>query len=332
MKAAFISRYGGPEVLEIGEQPRPDFGPHDLLVQVKAAGVNPVDYKVRNGAAKVMITRPFPLILGYDVSGVVVEAGASVTRFKTGDEIFACLDRSRFGTFAEFTAVRETDTAHKPSNLSHAEAASIPLAGLTSWQALRDTAALNPGEKVLIHAGSGGVGSFAIQLARHIGASIAATAGARNLDMVKQLGADVAIDYATQRFEDIVRDYDVVFDTLGNGVRNRSFGTLRRDGRLVSIAGIPTANLMREWGLPFWVEWFAALANFNSMRIARAKGVRFEYVSVQSNGVQLAAIANLLRSGAITPVIDKVFPLDQAREAIAHCEAGHATGKVVIEP
>jgi alcohol dehydrogenase len=332
MKAAFITRYGGPEVLQVGEQPKPQIGPHDMLVQVKAASVNPVDLKSRAGGQKTIIAYSLPLILGGDVSGVVVETGAKVTRFKSGDEIFSRVDKLRIGTFAEYAAVRESDAAAKPENLSHAEAASIPLVGLTCWQALRDLAGLNPGQRILIHAGSGGIGTFAIQLAKHIGATVATTVGARNAGLVERLGADIVVDYATQRFEDVAGDCDVVFDTLGGDIQRRSFAVLKPGGTLVTIAGIPTAKVMREWGLPIWVQWFAAAANFKSSRLARSRNVRFEYLFMQSSGAQLGAIATMLKSGAIVPVVDKIFSLDQARDALARCESGHAVGKVIIQP
>jgi alcohol dehydrogenase len=332
MKAAFITRYGGPEVLQVGEQPKPQVGPYDLLVQVKAASVNPVDFKTRSGGLKTIIAYGFPLILGGDVSGVVVETGAKVSRFKPGDEIFSRVDKVRIGTFAEYAAVRESDAAAKPNNLSHAEAASIPLVGLTCWQALRDLAGLKSGQKILIHAGSGGIGTFAIQLAKQIGATVATTVGARNADLVKRLGADIVIDYAAQRFEDLVGDCDVVFDTLGGDIQRRSCALLKPGGTLVTIAGIPTAKVMRAWGLPVWVQWFAAAANFRSSRLARARNVRFEYLFMQSSGAQLGAIAAMLKSGAIVPVVDRIFSLDQAREAIARCESGHTVGKVIIQP
>jgi alcohol dehydrogenase len=332
MKAAFISRYGGPEVLEIGDRPVPEVGPYDLLVQVKAASVNPVDFKIRSGQVKVLTDYPMPLILGSDLSGVVTAVGTKVSRFRVDDAIFSRVDKSRIGTFAEFVAVRENDAAPKPENLSHIEAASIPLVGLTAWQSLRDVAGLREGQKVLIHAGAGGVGSFAIQLAKHIGATVATTASSRNLDLVKRLGADVAIDYQTQHFEDVVRDYDVVFDTIDGAVQQRSFQVLKPGGILVTIAGVPTATFMREWGLPFWIQWAGFLKNFKSSRLARARGVRFEYLFMQASGAQLTAIAALLKSKAIVPVVDKVFTLDQAREALAYSEAGHAAGKVIIQP
>ena len=331
MKAAFINRYGGAEVVQVGEQPLPEIGPYDLLVRVNAAGVNPLDFKLRSGQLKSALDYPLPLILGSDVSGVVVKAGSKTMRFRVDDAVFARLDKSCIGAFAQFVALREVDAAPKPDNLTHIEAASMPSVGLTSWQALRDIAGLRSGQKILIHAGSGGVGSFAIQLAKHIGATVATTASAKNAPLMQRLGADLIIDYHTQRFEDLVYDYDVVFDLVGGEVQRRSFGVLKHGGVLVSIAGVPPANVMREWGLPFWVQWAGYAKNFTAMRLARSRNVRFEYLFMQASGAQLGAIATLLKSGAIVPVIDKVFALDQAREALAYCEAGHATGKVVIE-
>ncbi|MBP9655176.1 MAG: NADP-dependent oxidoreductase, partial [Rhodocyclaceae bacterium] len=201
MKAAFIRRYGGSDVVELGELPEPQAGPGELLVEVHAASVNPVDFKIRDGLLKPIIPFGFPLILGNDLSGTVKAVGAGVTRFRPGDAVFARMDKKRIGAFAEFAVVAEADAALKPANLSHIEAAAVPLAGLTAWQALFEIGGLKAGQKVLIHAGSGGVGSFAIQLARHAGATVATTAGARNAELVRSLGADIVIDYKSQRFE-----------------------------------------------------------------------------------------------------------------------------------
>ena len=332
MKAAFINRYGGPEVVEIGDRPIPELGPYDLLVKVSAAGVNPVDYKIRDGMMKVLLDYDMPLTLGCELSGIVVKTGSKVSRFKVDDAIFSRLDKSRIGTFAEYAAVRENDVALKPANLSHTEAASVPLAGLTAWQGLQDIAGLRAGQKVLIHAGSGGVGSFAIQLAKHIGATVATTVSGKNADLVRRLGADIVIDYNTQRFEDELRDYDVVFDTVGGATQHRSFGVLKPGGILVTITGIPTANFFRHWGLPFWIQGFGFIKNFTASRLAKARNVRFKFFLMQASGAQLSAIASLLKSKTIVPVIDRIFPLDQTREALAYSEAGHSVGKVIIQP
>ena len=215
MQAAFIRKYGNNEVVEVGNLPTPQPGPSDLLIRVQAASVNPVDFKIRDGMLKTLLPYRFPLVLGNDLAGTVAGVGSAVTRFKKGDEIFARLDKQRIGSFAEYALVDESNAATKPANLRFDEASSIPLVGLTSWQALIDLARLSAGQKVLIHAGSGGVGTFAIQLAKYLGATVATTVGERNIELVRQLGADIVIDYRKQRFDAVLRDYDVVFDTLG---------------------------------------------------------------------------------------------------------------------
>jgi alcohol dehydrogenase len=302
------------------------------LVQVKAASINPVDYKIRSGMLKMMLAYRMPLILGEDLSGVVTEVGKKVSRFKVGDEVFARLDKSNIGSFAEFAAVRESDAALKPANLTHVEAASIPLVGLTSWQVMQDMMGLKAGQTVLIHAGTGGVGTFAIQLARHLGARVATTASGRNNDLLKRLGADIVIDYKSQRFEDVVRDPDLVFDTQGGDTLIRSIAITRPGGTVITIGGIPTPQVMQDWGLAKWKQWFAAVMTRKPRALAARRGVRFEYHFMAPSGAQLAAIGHLLEKKAIIPVVDKVFLLDQAREAFAYAEVGHAVGKVIITP
>jgi alcohol dehydrogenase len=330
MKAAFIRRYGGTEVLELGEQPAPSPGPDDLQVQVRAASVNPIDFKIRAGHAKVVLPYKFPLILGNDLSGVVKAVGSRVTRFKPGDEIYARLDKDRIGSFAEEALVRESAAALKPTNTTHEEAASLPLVGLTCWQAFVDIARLERGQKILIHAGSGGIGTFAIQLAHHLGAVVATTTSARNAELVKQLGADIVIDYKTQRFEDVCREQDVVFDTVGGETQYRSFGAMRRGGVMVSIAGVPDAKFGRAYGLNPMMVLALSFLTRKTTRLARKHAVRFEYLFMRADGQQLGEIAKLVERGTIRPVIDKVFPLDQIREALAYSESGRAKGKIVI--
>lgn len=332
MKAAYITGYGGPEKLVVGERPVPEMGTHDLLVQVKAASINPVDYKIRAGMLKIMIAYRMPLVLGQDLSGVVVKTGARVSRFKPGDEVFARLDKSAIGAFAEFAAVRENDAAFKPPGISHVEAASIPLVGLTCWQVMRDMANLKAGQTALIHAGSGGVGTFAIQLGKYLGATVATTVGARNIELVKRLGADIVIDYQTQRFDEILKDVDFVFDTQGGETLLRSINITRPGGRVVTIGGIPTPRVMREWGLPKWKQALAWLLTYKVRTRAAAHGVRFDYHFMSPSGAQLAAIAALLAEKRIVPVVDKVFPFDRAHDAFAYAEAGHAAGKIIITP
>ncbi|MCC6658716.1 MAG: NADP-dependent oxidoreductase [Rhodocyclaceae bacterium] len=339
MKAAFIRRYGGnqvvprgfPSVIELGELPAPQAGPGELLVAVHAASVNPVDFKIRDGLLKMIVPFRFPLILGNDLSGVVQAVGAGVTRFRPGDAVFARLDKQRIGAFAEFAVVAEADAAAKPANLSHVEAAAVPLAGLTAWQALFEIGGLKAGQKVLIHGGSGGVGSFAIQLARHAGATVATTVGARNADLARSLGADIVIDYKTQRFEDVVSDQDLVFDTQAGDIQHRSFAVLKRGGVLVSIAGKPDGRLVRQWGLNPLLGVLLDFLSRKTLRLAKRHGVRYEYLFMRPSGAQLERIGRLLSEGSVKTIIDKVFPLEQVRDALAYSEAGHATGKVVVE-
>ena len=325
MKAAVIHAYRGP--VRIEDVPRPVPGDGDLLVQVRAASVNPVDLKIRAGNLKVLTPYRMPLTLGNDLSGTVVSGG---TRFKPGDEIYARLDKDRIGAFAEYALVRESAAALKPARLSHIEAASIPLVGLTSWQSMVEIGKVGPGSRVLIHAGSGGVGTFAIQLAKHLGAWVATTAGARNLDLVRSLGADQAIDYRAQEFDTVLSDLDFVLDTQGGETLLRSFSTVKRGGCIVSIGGLPDAKFARAWGLnPFLVLALRFMSR-KETRLSRRAGVRYEYLFMRASGDQLARIAELIDGGIIRPVIDKTYPLDQIGAALAYSESGRATGKVVI--
>ena len=331
MKTAFIRRYGGNQGVELGELPAPQAGPGELLVEVHAASVNPVDFKIRDGMLKMIVPFGFPLILGNDFSGVVKAVGAGVTRFRPGDAVFARMDKQRIGAFAEFAVVAEADAAAKPASLTHIEAAAVPLAGLTAWQALFEIGSLQAGQKVLIHGGSGGVGSFAIQLARHAGATVATTVGARNAELARSLGADIVIDYKSQRFEDVASDQDLVFDTQAGDIQHRSFAVLKRGGVLVSIAGKPDGRLVREFGLNPLLGVLLDFLSRKTLRLAKRHGVRYEYLFMHPSGEQLAQIGRLLAEGSVKTVIDKVFPLEQVREALAYSEAGHATGKVVVE-
>ena len=331
MKASFIRRYGSNQVVEFGERPMPQPGQGQLLVQVHAAGVNPVDFKIRDGKLKLIMPGALPLVLGNEFSGVVAQTGPGVSRFKVGDAVFARMDIQKIGAFAEHAVVDEADAAFKPANLSHVQAAAVPLAALTAWQALFEKADLKGGHTVLIHAGSGGVGTFAIQLAKSVGAVVATTVGARNAELVRSLGADIVIDYASQRFEDCVRDCDVILDTQGGAIQQRSFSVLKRGGTLVSINGMPDRAFAQRFKLNPLLGWIFHLANSKPRRLAQAAGGRYEYLLMHPSGEQLTQIARLLESGAVKPVIDRVFPLVQTAEALAYSESGRASGKVVIE-
>jgi alcohol dehydrogenase len=331
MKAAIIDRYGSNDQVRIAEAARPAIGPTDLLVRVRAASVNPLDIKIRRGEVKVLLRYRFPLVLGNDLAGEVVDVGAQVTRFRKGDTVYARLDAERIGAFAEHAAVREGDAAPMPGNTTFVEAASLPLVALTAWQALVEIGRLHAGQRVLIHAGSGGVGSIAIQLARHLGATVFTTVGRRNVDLVKRLGADVAIDYRSERFEEVARECDVVLDSAGGDTLLRSFACARPGGVVVSVGGTPSAAFARRWGLNPLLVLALGIMSRKATAAARRRGVRYEYLFMRADGEQLREITRLVEAGAIAPVVDRTFPLAQVRDALAHSEAGHATGKVVVE-
>lgn len=330
MRAAFIRHYGSNDAIEISDQPTPAVGAHDVLIRVRAASVNPVDYKIRDGQLKTILQLKFPLILGSDCAGVVEKCGTEVRGFKSGDNVYARLEKERIGAFAEFAVANENAVALKPSNLDFNQAAAIPLAGLTAWQALIDIGKLQTGQKVLIHAGSGGVGTLAIQIAKHLGAFVATTCSARNVVLVKSLGADVVIDYKNQHFDALLADYDLVFDTLGGETQHRSFSVLKRGGTLVTIAGIPTAEFGREWGVNPIVRMVMGFKNRASTKLAKERGVHFKYFFMHPSGEQLRDIARLAEAGKIKTIIDKIFDLDHVRDALNYSESGRAVGKVVI--
>src|SRR5947209_3967852 len=316
--------------MEMMEVPRPEPGPGELLVRVRAAGVNPLDYKIRDGAVKVLLPFSFPLILGTDLAGDVEAIGPGVTKFKLGDAVYSRLDNDRIGAFAEYALVRESAAARKPARLDYTQAASLPLVGLTAWQTLIEIARLRAGQKVLIHAGSGGVGTFAIQLAKHLGAEVVTTAGAKNHALVKSLGADVAIDYQTSRFETVVKDQDVVLDTQGGDTLLRSFEVVKPGGEVVTLGGRPDGKFARAWGLSLPLVWILGFLNRKVDRLARKKRVRFEYLFMRASGEQLERLGARVDQGVIKPVLDKTFPFEAAAEAISYVESGRAVGKVVI--
>jgi NADPH:quinone reductase-like Zn-dependent oxidoreductase len=328
MKALAIRRYKAP--MELMDLPRPEPGPGELLVRVRAAGVNPIDHKIRDGAVKVLLPFSFPLILGTDLAGDVEAIGQGVTKFKLGDAVYSRLDNDRIGAFAEYAVVRESAAASKPASIDYTQAASLPLVGLTAWQTLIELARLRPGQKVLIHAGSGGVGTFAIQLAKHPGAQVATTAAAKNHALVKSLGADVAIDYKAIRFETVVKDQDVVLDTQGGETLRRSFEVVKPGGVVVTIGGRPDGKFARAWGLSLPLVWILGFLNRKVDRLARERRVRFEYLFMHASGEQLERIGALVDEGVIKPIVDKIFPFDAAAEAISYVESGRAVGKVVI--
>lgn len=326
-----VERYGDAEAVRAGEVADPEVGADDVLVRIHAASVNPVDLKIRNGDLKAILPLRAPLVLGNDLAGTVVAVGARVTRFAVGDEVYAHPDQNRIGTFAELIAIQQDDVATKPATLTMVEAASIPLVGLTAWQALVERADLRPGQKVLIHAGAGGVGTIAIQLAKHLGASVATTASAAKTDVVKGLGADVVIDYRKQAFETVLHDYDVVLDTVGGETLDKSLQVLRPGGKVVSITGPPDPTFAREFGVNPVIRLAIAALSYRIRRRARRRQVTYSYLFLKASGDQLRELTALIDAGIIRPVVDSVFDFDQTRDALAHLEQGRTTaGKVVV--
>lgn len=331
MKAFILESYGANRALQLADVPEPHLRDDEVLVQVHAAGVNQLDSKIRDGQFKLILPYRLPLILGHDVAGVVVKAGPRVRQFKPGDEVYARTDDFRIGTFAEFVPVRESSLAPKPKGLTMEEAASIPLVGLTAWQVLVETARLARGQKVFIQAGSGGVGTFAIQLARHLGATVATTTSAANFDLVRGLGADVVIDYRTQDFEDVLHDYDVVLNSQDGKTLGKSLRVLKGGAKLVSISGPPDPAFGRAIAAPLFVKLVMRLLSSGIRRRARSRGIDYSFVFMKADGGQLREITRLIEAGAIRPVVDKVFAFESTNEALAYAEAGHAKGKVVIK-
>lgn len=331
MKAFIVDRYGKNKPLRAGDVPEPELRADEVLIQVHAAAVNLIDAKVRNGEFKLILPYRPPFVLGHDVAGVVVRVGPRVSQFKPGDEVYARPRDLRIGTFAELVAAHEDTVALKPRNLSMAEAASIPLVGLTAWQALVEKARLRKGQKVFIQAGSGGVGTFAVQLAKHLGATVTTTTSTANIALVKSLGADVVIDYKKAAFEAQLRDIDVVLNSQDEQTLKKSLGVLKPGGQVVSI----TAPVDPQFGEDIKASWpvkqiFRAMS-FSVRRLARRLGVHYSFLFMQGSGSQLKQIAALIEAGAIRPVVDKIFPFEATNEALAYVESGRAKGKVVIQ-
>jgi len=331
MKAFIIDRYGKKEVGRIGEMPDPEVRDDDVLIRIHAASINPLDSKTKSGEFKLILPYRLPLILGNDMAGTVVRVGARVRNFKPGDEVYARPDDDRIGTFAEFIAVKESSVALKPANLGMVEAASLPLVALTAWQTLVETAKLKKGQKVLIHAGSGGVGTIAIQLAKHLGAFVATTTSTANIAWMKALGADVVIDYKQQDFARVLHGYDVVLNSLGTNELNKSLQVLKPGGHLVSISGPPTPAFAAARGLAWPLQQVLRLLSFGIRKKAKKNGGEYTFVFMRADGAQLREITSLVESGAIRPVVDKVFPFQDIQKALAYVDSGRAKGKVVVQ-
>jgi NADPH:quinone reductase-like Zn-dependent oxidoreductase len=307
MKAVRIHEHGGVDKLRYEDAPKPEAAADEVLIKVYASGVNPVDWKIRNGASKEKFPSNLPLILGWDVSGVVEKAGSEVKNLKAGDEVYSRPDPTRNGTYAEYVVVKASQVAKKPISIDHIKAAAVPLAGLTAWQALFEHGHLEAGQKVLIHAASGGVGTYAVQFAKWKGAYVIGTTSEKNLALVKELGADEVIDYKKEKFEDRLEDLDLVLDTLGGDTQKRSFKVLKNGGRLITTVK-PEEN-----------------------EESKSRDIHVQGFMALSYPHDLEQIAAIIDQGKVTPVIARVFPLEKAAEAQELSEQGHIAGKIVLK-
>jgi len=331
VKAFVVDKYKKKGALRQASVPEPQLRDSDVLVRIQAAAVNLLDSKIRDGEFKFLLPYRTPFVLGHDVAGTVVRTGPKARRFKAGDAIYARPRDHRVGTFAEFIAIDETDVALKPRNLNMTEAASVPLVGLTAWQALVEVGKVKAGQKVFIQAGSGGVGTFAIQLAKHLGATVATTTSAKNAELVRNLGADVVIDYNAQDFEQVLSGYDLVLNSQDAKTLEKSLRVLKPGGLLISISGPPDPGFAKEAGLNPFLKLVMHLLSRGVRKKAKALGVRYSFLFMRAQGQQLSEIARLIESGVIRPVIDKVYPFEKTGDALAYVETGRAKGKVVIK-
>lgn len=331
MKAYTIDHYSKSNKLQLTEVPQPVVKENEVLVQIHAASINQLDAKIRSGEFKMLLPYKFPLILGHDVAGVITKVGSKVGRFKVGDEVFARPVDFRIGTFAEYISISENDVALKPKNVSMEQAASFPLVALTVWQTFVEKAKLKKGQKVFIQAGSGGVGTIAIQLAKYLGATVATTTSADNFELVKSLGADIVIDYKTQDFEAILKDYDLVLNSQDAKTLEKSLRILKSGGKVISISGPPDTAFAKEVGLS-WLMKTAIFFLSNKVRQqAKKLNVDYAFLFMQANGEQLSEIGKLIETGVIRPVVDSVFSFEQMNEAMSYVSSGRAKGKVIVK-
>jgi len=328
MKAFVVTRYGA-DGLEPADVPDPAVGTHDVLVDIRAASINPLDKMIRNGEFKQLIKYRRPFVLGHDLSGVITRVGADVRGFKVGDEIYARPRDLRIGAFAEQIAINADDLALKPASLSFEEAAAVPLVALAAWQALVEVADLKPGQKVLVHAGAGGLGSTVVQVAKHLGAHVATTVHTDDVERVRALGADEIIDFTRQDFTDIVAGYDVVLDSLGPASLEKSLTVLRPGGLAISVVGPPDPAFATQLGQPI-MKPVMGLLSWKVRRRARKLGVRYSFFFMRASGAELATLAELYDAGILRPVLDRTFPFDRTLDAMAYVEQGKAAGKIVV--
>lgn len=328
MKAFVVTHYG-PDGLKSAEISAPTTSPRDVLVEVRAASINPLDKMLRDGEFKQLIKYKPPFTLGHDLSGVVIQVGAEVREFKVGDEIYSRPRDLRIGAFAEQIAIDAADIALKPTSLTFEEAAAVPLVALAAWQALVDLAAIQSGQKILVHAGAGGLGSTVIQVAKHLGAYVATTAHTNDVEKVRALGADEIIDFTTQDFAELLSGYDVVLDSLGPTSLEKSLTVLKPGGLAISVVGPPDPSFAKQLGQPLLKPVLAALSRKVRSR-AKKLGVRYSFFFMQANGTQLKSLAALYDDGTLRPVLDRAFPFEQTLDAMAYVEQGKANGKIVV--
>lgn len=331
MKAFTLSRYGKKEQLQLTDLAVPRIKENEVLIEIHAAGLNLLDSKIKSGEFKLILPYKLPLILGHDVAGIITQVGSKVTKFKIGDEVYSRPSDFSIGTLAEYIAINEKDVALKPKNISMEEAASIPLVALTAWQALIEKAKLKKGEKVFIQAGSGGVGTIAIQLAKHLGATVATTASENSFELMKSVGADVLIDYKKEDFETKLNDYDVVLNSQDKTSLEKSLRITKPHGKVISISGPPTPEFAKEINAPWFVKTILSLISLKIRNKAKKRNIEYAFLFMKAEGNQLKAITELIESGKIKPVIDKIFSFDKTNEALEYVESGRSKGKIVVK-
>jgi NADPH:quinone reductase-like Zn-dependent oxidoreductase len=330
MKAFVVEKYG-KDGLRAATVPEPAVGDRDVLVRVSATAINPLDKMVRDGEFKRLLKYRRPFVLGHDVAGVVVRVGSAVRDFKVGDEVYARPRDLRIGGFAELIAIDQDDVAPKPASLTLQEAAAVPLVALAAWQILVDRAGVRPGQKVLVHAGAGGLGSTVIQLAKHLGATVATTTGTSTVELAKELGADIVVDYKKEDFSTVLSGYDLVLDSLGGTNLEKSLKVLKPGGLAIGVAGPPDAGFARQLGAPSVLRVVMNVLSRKIRKQAEALGVRYEFFFMRANGSQLRELGALYDSGQLRPVVDRTFPFDQTLEAMEYVEKGRTkAGKVVV--
>lgn len=330
MKALVYKSYGGPEVMALSDIPEPQTGQRDVKVQVYAAGLNPVDYKIRNGMLRRALKYNLPIVAGFDVSGVVTEVGLRARHFEEGDRVFAFVNMGRPGTCMETICIDRSDVAPMPKSLSFDQAAGVPLAALTAWQALHDAIKIRPNEEILIHAGAGGVGSFAVQIARGMGARVTTTVSAGKQALARELGAEECIDYTKADFTALGPKFHAVFDTVGGKTLIDSFKVVKPGGKVVSIVALPDEESAKHLKLGLIPRLFIRFSLRDVMAAAKAAKAEYKWFSVAPSEAQLRRIGELIDQGKVKVILDSVYPLENFREAFGALESGHATGKIVL--